>query len=69
MNENIIGYHSSALGNSSFKTINPKTNQENETELTEATREEVNLACALAASAFKKYRRVSGKDRATFLHT
>ena len=69
MNENIIGYHSSALGNTSFKTINPKTNKENKTELTEATDEEVNQACVLAASAFKKYRRIPGQDRAVFLHT
>lgn len=66
--KNYIGNKLSAKGEYSYKTINPKLNIENETAFTEATSEEIDEAVALAASAFKAFRKVSGKDKAKFLN-
>tara|TARA_R110002049_G_scaffold38978_6_gene120457 strand:- start:56977 stop:58503 length:1527 start_codon:yes stop_codon:yes gene_type:complete len=66
--KNYIGNKLSAKGNISHKTINPKLNIENPTSFIEATNEEVNEAVQLASEAFKKFRKISGAKRASFLN-
>ncbi len=67
--KNYIGNKTSAKGNKTYKTFNPELNQENETTFTEATQEEINEAVSLATNAFKKFRTVSGEEKAEFLNT
>ncbi len=67
--KNYIGNKTSAQGNKTYKTFNPELNQENETVFTEATQEEINEAVTLASKAFKKFRSISGKQKALFLNT
>ncbi len=67
--KNYIGNKISAQGNKTYKTFNPELNQENETVFTEATQEEINEAVSLASKAFKKFRTISGKQKALFLTT
>ena len=66
--KNYIGDVISATGNKTYKTFNPELNKENTTVFTEATQEEINTAVSLASNAFKEYRTVSGKQKATFLN-
>ena len=66
--KNYIGNKLSALGTISHKTINPKLNIENPTEFIEATSEEIEEAAQLASEAFKVFRKVSGKEKASFLN-
>ena len=66
--KNYIGNKLSALGKISHKTINPKLNIENPTEFIEATSQEIEEAAQLAFEAFKAYRKVSGKEKASFLN-
>lgn len=66
--KNYIGDVISATGNKTYKTFNPELNKENTTVFTEATQEEINTAVSLASKAFKEYRTVSGKQKATFLN-
>jgi len=66
--KNYIGNSLSANGNITYKTFNPQTNTENEIIFTEATSEEISEAVNLAAEAFKKYSKISGKKKATFLN-
>lgn len=66
--KNYIGNKLSALGTISHKTINPKLNIENPTEFIEATSQEIEEAAQLAFEAFKAYRKVSGKEKASFLN-
>lgn len=65
--KNYIGWELKASGNITYTTLNPKTNLENETIFLEATKEEVNRAVELAASAFEEYRNRSDNERAGFL--
>lgn len=63
-----IGFNQQSKGNTTYKTINPRLNLENEWTFTEATSEEIDEAVALAWSAFKTYRNTSESDRAQFLN-
>ncbi len=63
-----IGFSQQSSGTTTYKTINPKLNLENEWIFTEATSEEIDEAVAKAWSAFKIYRNTPETDRAKFLH-
>ena len=65
--KNYIGNQLSANGSKTFKTFNPKLNIENNWEITEATKEEVNEAAQLATEASKTYSKLSGVKKAEFL--
>jgi NADP-dependent aldehyde dehydrogenase len=65
--KNIIGYSRSKRGPTTFKTINPILNIENETIYYEATSEEIREAVSLANKAFTAYAETSYKHRAKFL--
>lgn len=65
--KNYIGEELSAEGGVTYRTMNPRTNSENEYEFYEATKEEVNAAIEKAAGAFEIYKNTSPKDRAAFL--
>ena len=67
--KNYIGNKLSASGIKTYKTFNPELNQENDSVFAEATQEEINEAVALATSAFKELRTVSGAKKAEFLNT
>ncbi len=62
-----IGNLISAKGTKAYKTFNPQLNRENDTVFIEANKEEIDEAVELASKAFKKFRKVSGKRKATFL--
>ena len=64
--KNYIGFNLSAKGNKTFSTFNPKTNESNSQLIYEASTEEINQACNLANDAFKAFRNVTGKQRASF---
>ncbi len=65
--ENYIGQTRSAKGKQHFRTFNPVTNAENSAVITEATKEEIDAAVALAAAAFFNYSKKTGKEKAVFL--
>ncbi|WP_439127950.1 aldehyde dehydrogenase (NADP(+)) [Polaribacter sp.] len=65
--KNYIGNSLSSKGNKTFTTFNPQKNIENNWVFNEATSEEVNQACELAAKAFKIYSKISGAKKAEFL--
>lgn len=66
--KNYIGNNLSGKGNVKFTTLNPKLNTENPSTFVEAIPEEVDRAAELAWDAFKTYRKIPGKQRATFLN-
>lgn len=53
--------------NQFFYGVNPKTNENLETQFHSATIEEVNLACELAEKAFEKYAQISADARHKFI--
>ncbi len=63
-----IGFAQQSNGKTTYKTVNPKLNLENEWLFTEATAAEIDTAVALAWSAFKEYRNTNELDRAKFLN-
>lgn len=63
-----IGFSQQSSGSTTYKTINPKLNLENEWVFTEATSEEIDEAINMAWTAFKAYRNISESDRAKFLN-
>lgn len=65
----IIGYSYSREGNDTFQAYDPVRQEAIPETYTNATENELNKAIGLAASAFKTYRRASGRERAKFLHT
>lgn len=65
--KNYIGEELSALGEVTYKTMDPKKNSENKYTFFEATKEEVNTAVDKASEAFDSYKKTSGKERAAFL--
>jgi len=65
--KNYIGDVLSAKGKTTYKTINPELNSENETVFYEATAEEISQAVALAEEAFKTYGTISDVKKADFL--
>jgi NADP-dependent aldehyde dehydrogenase len=66
--KNYIGFTQKAAGSTTYKTINPKLNLENEWSFTEATSQEIDEAVALAWSAFKTFRNTEESKRADFLN-
>ena len=66
--KNYIGSKLTANGTKTYKTFNPQLNIENDTTFFEATSEEINEAVNLASEAFKEFRKISGKQKATFLN-
>ncbi|RED23287.1 NADP-dependent aldehyde dehydrogenase [Flavobacterium cutihirudinis] len=65
--KNYIGESLSAKGKTTFKTINPELNLENETVFYEATEDEISEAVLLAEEAFKTYGTISDIKKAEFL--
>ena len=65
--KNYIGHRLSAKGTEHFRTFNPVTNTENNTVFTQASKEEIDAAVRLAATAFFSYSKKSGKEKAVFL--
>jgi alpha-ketoglutaric semialdehyde dehydrogenase len=65
--KNYIGDVLSAKGKTTYKTINPELNSENETVFYEATDEEISEAVALAEEAFKIYGTIADVKKADFL--
>ncbi len=64
-----IGNTLSAEGNKTYATFDPKLNLQTEWIFTEATKEEIDKAAALASEAFKVYREVADSKKAVFLRT
>ena len=65
--KNQIGYSLSCLGSKTFKTFNPQLNAENKSVFYEANEAEINQAVTVASEAFKTFRTLSGKQKASFL--
>ncbi|MEP6928893.1 MAG: aldehyde dehydrogenase (NADP(+)) [Flavobacterium sp.] len=65
--KNYIGDVLSATGKTTYKTINPEQNSENETVFYEAAAEEISQAAALAEEAFKIYGTIEDAKKADFL--
>ena len=61
--KNYIGSKISAEGKTTYTTINPKLNIENEWQFTEATEAEVNAAAQLAAEAFEVYKQLEKRSK------
>ena len=66
--KNYIGNVLTATGKITFKTINPKTNQENKVLFTEASNVEIEQAVTLATEAFVSFRKISGVKKSDFLN-
>jgi alpha-ketoglutaric semialdehyde dehydrogenase len=66
--KNYIGDVLSAKGKTTYKTINPEQNSENETVFYEATEEEIAQAVKLAEEAFKTYGTIADVKKADFLN-
>lgn len=66
--KNFIGEELSAIGEVTYNTINPKTNEINEHVFYEATQDEVEKAVEKATTAFGIYKKTAGKERAVFLN-
>ena len=66
--KNYIGNSLSAKGAITFKTFNPILNIENELTFYEASTDELEEAVNLASSAFKEFRKTTGKQKALFLN-
>jgi len=67
--KNFIGNLLSSIGKITFKTFNPQKNAENTTVFYEANTLEITQAVELATEAFKSYKKLSGKKKASFLRT
>ena len=65
--KNYIGDQLSATGKTTYKTVNPEVNSENETIFYEATADEISQAVALAEEAFKTYSTIADEKKADFL--
>ena len=65
--KNYIGDVLSAKGKTTYKTINPELNLENETVFYEAAEDEISQAVALADEAFKIYGTIEDVKKAEFL--
>nr|WP_294780028.1 aldehyde dehydrogenase (NADP(+)) [uncultured Flavobacterium sp.] len=65
--KNYIGDVLSAKGNTTYKTINPELNLENETVFYEASSDEIAQAVLLAEEAFKTYGTIEDAKKADFL--
>lgn len=65
----IIGFDNVAGGTEKFSSYNPALSSKLDYQFTKATENEVELACAKAASAFQVYRKKSGTEKAAFLES
>ncbi len=65
--KNFIGEKASAKGAKTYRTFDPKKNNETEWTFHEATKEEIDLALEKATAAFKIYKGIPGKEKAKFL--
>ncbi|MCR9289406.1 MAG: aldehyde dehydrogenase (NADP(+)) [Bacteroidetes bacterium] len=65
--QNIIGYETSQKGTETVNTVNPSTKERLEGDFVVATYEELEKAVSKAWTAWKTYRHVSGKKKASFL--
>lgn len=65
--QNLIGFQKSGKGNKTFKTFNPQLNDKNPWTFIEATVEEIEKACQLAAEAFPMFRKTSWEQRKSFI--
>jgi NADP-dependent aldehyde dehydrogenase len=65
--KHIIGNSTSSSGAGEFRAFDPAAGQPLDPVFHEATTDEINRACELAAQAFDPYRRLSSDERATFL--
>ncbi|MAC87352.1 MAG: aldehyde dehydrogenase (NADP(+)) [Gammaproteobacteria bacterium] len=66
--KNYIGNLLSAKGDITFKTFNPILNTENDSIFHEVSNDELEEAVNLASSAFKEFRKTTGKQKAVFLN-
>lgn len=66
--KNYIGNSLSAKGDITFKTFNPILNTENDSIFHEVSNDELEEAVNLASSAFKEFRKTTGKQKAVFLN-
>lgn len=64
----LLGFSESALGKSTFHTLNPQSNTPTPWSFSEATQAEIERAMELATTAFPTYRDLSGIRRAEFLN-
>ncbi|HAF77749.1 MAG TPA: aldehyde dehydrogenase (NADP(+)), partial [Maribacter sp.] len=64
---NAIGNKASKQGERTFKTFDPKNNENTEWTFYEATTNEINEAVALATDAYAVYKDYSGEKKAEFL--
>ncbi len=67
--KNYIGNNLIGVGDKFHRTINAKLNIENPSNFIEATSKELNQAISLADKAFKIYKNIAGKERASFLNS
>ncbi|HZS05080.1 MAG TPA: aldehyde dehydrogenase (NADP(+)) [Blastocatellia bacterium] len=65
--QHIIGNSTSTAGNQTFRAFDPAAGQQLDPVFHEATTDEINRACELAARAFEPYRQRTGEERAAFL--
>ncbi|MCG2462652.1 aldehyde dehydrogenase (NADP(+)) [Flavobacteriaceae bacterium F89] len=65
--KNFIGEKASAKGAKTYRTYDPKKNNETEWTFHEATKEEIDLALKKATTAFKAYKGIPGTEKAKFL--
>jgi NADP-dependent aldehyde dehydrogenase len=65
---NYIGNDLSSNGSKTYRTFNPLLNIENDYVYYEATEDEIEEAVSLASGAFKKFRNISGENKADFLN-
>ena len=63
---NAIGNKASKQGERTFKTFDPKNNENTEWTFYEATTNEINEAVALATDAYAVYKDYSGEKKAEF---
>ena len=66
--KNYIGNVLASTGKKTFKTFNPKTNQENEVVFTEVSDLEIEITTTLATEAFKTFKTISGAKKSKFLY-
>lgn len=66
--KNYVGSSLTSEGDITYKTLNPKTNLENEIVYHEASNEEIQRAVELSEKAFTSYKNLSGSRKAEFLN-
>jgi alpha-ketoglutaric semialdehyde dehydrogenase len=67
--KSLIGSDRLPDGDDVFYAIDPRLDEDIEPAFAEATKDQVDRACSLAAQAYDSYARTTPADRATFLHS